>query len=363
MNYLNKQIFLTVFVIVFSVACITNKAETDDQSLKKPLKNEMTEKWKLQQTVSLDKANPLKVVKSFISENDQSIKYPSSLMATENGQVYILDNNGNSILKVSSDAQVPVQFSNKAKNEDESLKYPNTIKFYQQKIYISDNDGIKVFNDKGEFEKTIRTYFSINDFTIDTKGDFFINPNFLDSNQENPLIIKLNDNGKRIGEIGKIDNFAEYNGLEGKVYLDISNKYIFAAYKHLPLLKIFDIEDGRLIREVKVKATVFEKLGKLKENKEFVNPQKGINILPRYISGLKISQDKIFLLLHLPYPEILELDFQGNEINRLRIDDSRKQNYFGFDVTLVNGVNHFLVGAIESTHRPTLTEFADKNTD
>ena len=357
MIYKKKQLVLAIFVAIVSMACIVNQAETDGKSSEKPLPNEMTEKWKLLQKFTSFKAVPLEVTKTFILNDEQLVNYPASLTTSGDRHIYLSDNNGHKIFNISSDSELPIQFSKERKDSDESLKYPNTIKIYREKIFVSDNDGIKVFNKSGEFEKTLRVYYSINSFTIDSKGDFFINPNFLEPNQENPLIIKLDKNGTRTGEIGQITNSAEYNGLEGNAYVETSDKYIILAYKHLPLVKIFDSENGRLIRKIKVEASIFDELGKLKENKEFVNPRKGINVLPRYVAGLKVLQNKIFLLLHLPHPEIVVLNFQGKEIIRFRAEELRESNYFGFDIRLVGDEYQFIVGAIELSQRPTIIEF------
>ena len=353
------KIVLIIFVAVSLQACVGNRAELKSDNAEKPLPNEMNLKRSLLEKFLPPKAVPLKVEKSFTPNSDGVFVYPISLAISEDGQIYVSDNNGQAIHKVPSDLSTAARFSKENVEQDEKkLKYPNTIRFYNNKIFVADNDGIKVFKQNGELEKIIRTYYSINDFSIDSEGSFYVNANFLTASQENSLIIKLDENGTRIGGAGRRSNSAEDNDAEGIAYVEVKEPYIVVAYKHLPLVQIFDIKSRDLIREFEVKHPIFGELKKLKNNKEFANPKTGIFVLPRYFAGVKVFDNKIYLLLHFPYPEIIEVDSQGNELNRYRSEAIAAMNYFGFDVRSVGGARQFIVGVIEPLRAPTIAAFS-----
>lgn len=352
------KIFLITFFAVSFVACVGNHAEFKSDDSEKPLPNEMNLKRSLLEKFPLSNALPLKVEKSFTPNSDEVLVYPISLAVSEDGQIYVSDNNGQAIYKAPSDLSTIARFSKEnAERDEKKLKYPNTIRFYRSQIFVADNDGIKVFKQNGELEKLIRTYYSINDFSIDSEGNFFVNANFLTASQENSLVIKLSENGTRVAGIGRRPNPSENNDVEGQAYIEVKEPNIIVAYKHLPLVQIFDIKSGDLIREFEIKHPIFGELKKLKDNKEFVNPKTSIVVLPKYFAGVKVFEDRIYLLLHFPNPEIVEVDFQGNEINRYRSEAVTAMNYFGFDVHSVGNVRQFIVGVIEPSRAPTIAAF------
>lgn len=353
-----REIILTTFIGVVFVGCAENHVVSKNESLEKSLPNEMSAKRSLLEKFPLTNAFPLKAEKSFTSNNNEVLAYPVSLAASENGQIYVSDNNGQAIYKISSDLSTIARISKeKSERDEENLKYPNTIRFYHNKIFVADNDGIKVFKPNGELEKLIRSYYSTNDFSIDSEGNFFVNAIFLNPNDENSLAIKLNENGTRVGGIGQRLNPSENNDVEGKAYVEVKEQSLIVAYRHFPLIQIYDIKSGDLIRESEVKHPIFDELKNLKNNKEFVNPRTGVVVLPRYFAGVKVFENRIYLLLHLPNPEIVEIDFQGKELNRYRSDAITAMNYFGFDVRSVGDARQFIVGVIEPSQASTVVAF------
>jgi hypothetical protein len=357
-----RNIWIIVFsglIVVSSTGCVANSAGTKSDDLSKPLPDEMRLKISLLDKYPLPDVPRLKAIETFKRTDPDILSFPISMATAESGRMYISDNNGQAIYTLSPDLASMNRFSNEQPKDKgaENLKYPNTIRFDKNKIFIADDDGIKLFGPGGGFEKLIRTFYSINDFSIDSAGSIFINPNFLDAKQDSPLIVKLGGDGARIGEFGKRPSPLENNDAEGKVFLDIDGPKIVAAYKRLPLVQIYDTGSGALIHEFEIKQPLFDELKKIKSNKEFVNPRTGVVVLPRYFAGVKILKDRVFLLLYLPSPEIVEVDFEGKELNRYRSDNVSAASYFGFDVRSVGGARQFIVGINDPSQTPTIIKF------
>lgn len=352
------KIILISFTVCAFFGCAGDSAASKSDSEKKPAPNDMTIKRSLLEKIPPPNALLLETEKSFTPSDDKIFSYPVSLAASGDGRIYVSDNNSQAIYEVSSDLSAATRFSKeKTEKEEEKLKYPNSIRFYRDKVFIADNEGIKVFKQNGEFEKLIRSFYSINDFTIDSEGNFLINANFLNPGQGNSLIYKLSESGARLSGIGKIPNPEENNGIEGKAFVETDGQNIVVAYQHLPLVQIYDTKSGDLIREFELKHPIFDDLKKLKNDKEFVNPRSGVVVLPRYVAGVKVSGGKLYLLLYLPNPEIVEVDFQGTESNRYRSNNISAINYFSFDVRFVGDARQFVVGVIEPSLAPTITVF------
>jgi hypothetical protein len=281
------------------------------------------------------------------------MEYPVSLASSEDGNIYISDNNGQALYHALPDLATLKKLPTSGENGQ--LQYPNTVQTWRKEILVSDNDGIKVFGRNGSFRKLLRTYYAAFHFTVDADGKIYANPTFLTPKESDPLIVKLDEKGTRVAGFGKRLNRTEHNNLEDEAYLCELHGNLVVAFKHQPLVQIYSSQEGKLLREFNVSHPVFGELKKLGEDKEFVNPKKGVIMLPRYMGGVKAINDKIYVLLHLPRLEIVEFDFQGKETDRYRApEELSAANYFGFDVRLAGDSRQFVVGVIDPIHVPAL---------
>jgi hypothetical protein len=229
----------------------------------------------------------------------------------------------------------------------------------QSKIFISDNDGIKVFGRDGSFLELLRIYYSIFHFTVDAQGNIFANPSFIEPKESDPLIVSLDAKGMRVGGFGKRMNRADHDGLEDRVYLCAVDEMAIAAFKHRPRVQVYDRKTGELIREFDVTHPMFPDLLKLAEDKQYVKPRPGVVRLPLYISGVEATPTRIYVLLSLPQPEIIEFSIRGQEIARYRAQLSPSVfSYFGFDVRSTESARQFTVGMFDQQRRPVLATFS-----
>lgn len=357
MSRAGLTILLTVSLMACS-ACVRNSAETKAKADPfKPPPIELTVKQNLLRKHTALSAISLAVIKQTNSK-ENPLNYPVSLTSSGDGGFYISDNNGHAVFYISPDLASVNKFSDR--NGEKQLQYPNTIQMQQDKIFVSDNDGIKVFARDGLLQKTLRPFYASFHFTVDSTENIFLNPILLKPIESDPLIVKLDKKGSRIGGFGRRLNRSDHNNLEDEVYLcEVSGKVI-AAFKHRPLIQIYDGNKGEMLREFSATHPIFDELKKLEEDKNFINPKEGVLMLPRYIGGVRATPDRIYVLLYLPQPEILEYNFQGQEIARYRATEQNTAvDYFGFDVRLAGNKHQFTIGSIDTQHLPTLALFSD----
>lgn len=352
-----RKVYLTMMLVAGLVACSActrNSAKTKGENdLFKSVPVETSIKQSLLSKYPAPDAISLTVTKQTQSKA-KTLDYPVSFASSDDGGFYISDNNGHAVFYVSSDLASVKKFSDK--NGEKQLQYPNTIQMQQDKIFVSDNDGIKVFARDQSLQKTLRPFYASFHFAVDASENIFLNPILLKPKESDPLIVKLDKQGSRIGGFGKRLNRTEHNNLEDEAYLCEVNGKVITAFKHRPLIQIYDANKGELLREFSATHPIFEELKKLEEDRNFVNPREGVLMLPRYIGGVRATSDRIYVLLYLPQPEILEYNFQGREIARYRATEQRTVvDYFGFDVRVINNKHQFTVGSIDTQHLPTLS--------
>ncbi len=291
--------------------------------------------------------------------------YPSSMDADTNGNILIADNMAHTLdsysAKTNETTVVPTPTGEGA------LRFPFVVRKAQQKIYVTDDEGVKIFKENGEYEKLLRTHYSMWDFVVGNDGSIYANTAYRGANESDGLIIKLNPNGERVSSFGRRFNQAQYKGLDDQTLMACSWPLLFVAFKHRPLVEIYDLTKETLVREFAVQHPVFSRLDALSKDESFTNPSSSSRVvLPRYVAGISVVDDRIFVLLHLPHVEIVEFDFLGNEKNRFRSSEvSNVLNYFGFGVQNERGVRKFYVGGsgVASDDSPFLTQFAVGTSD
>lgn len=269
--------------------------------------------------------------------------YPSSMVSDKDGNILIVDNNGHAIdlysAKTNAMSVLPTPTGEGA------LVFPFAVRKAQQKIYVVDDQGIKIFKENGEYERLLRTHLSIWAFVVGKDGSIYANTAHKAATESDGLIVKLNPNGERVSSFGRRFNQPQYRGMDDRVFLESSWPLLFVAFKHRPLIAIYDLTTEKLVREFPVQHPVFSRLEALSKDQSFTNPSASAVTLPRYVAGITVVDDRIFVLLHLPQIEIVEFDFLGNEKNRFRSPEvTDVVDYFGLGIQSERGVRKFFVG-------------------
>lgn len=269
-------------------------------------------------TAPVPGAKPLKLIRKIQSDIRRrgALVFPAALGISNDGGVYISDNNAHVIHYWPPDSgsitTLPIRGQGR-------LVWPNWIEVWDDSILVTDNEGIKLFNTSGTFRLLSRIYYQIDHLTRTHHGAIYVNPSFKRGGSAKPLIVELDGAGKRVRGFGARFGSRSDGGLSDRVYLCATNEYVVAAYRHRPLVRIFDLT-GKLEREFNVDHPAFVGLAALAEDRKFVHPEPGVYRLPKYIAGARAIDDRLLLLLDLPAPEIAELDFEGHEIRRYRVE-------------------------------------------
>jgi hypothetical protein len=281
--------------------------------------------------------------------------YPSFLSSSRNGDVFIADNNGHNIQYVPSGSSSSEPFVTST-----PLHFPMVIRQTSEQIVVSDDDGLKLFDKKGTLQKLLRTYYGIFNFAV-ANDSIYANVSYRSPKDNQPLITKLNYEGERVGGFGSRSNNPDLKGLDDQSYLVSTGELLFVAFRHRPLVQVYNLSQRKLVNEFEVKHEIFESLKPLAADKSFTNPSPARTALPRYIAGIACVENALFVLLHLPQVEIVEFDFAGHEKNRFRSSKvTRVLDYFGFDVRKQNGEYNFDVGVagiVDHNDIPFLLEF------
>ncbi len=278
---------------------------------------------------------------------------PVSASYSESNDLYIADNNAHKILRWPAGSTNAAAVS--IDPEKGELKFPSNIRYAQNKLYVSDNDGIKVYSSDGKFERLIRCFIGIFSFTITDKQTFLVSPLIRNPEPKDPLLIEFDTHGKQLRSFGRRTN--GHNGLDDQSYLALSGNSIYVAYKYRPQVEIYSYGSGSLVKSFTVDHPVFSTLEKELQSQVISDKQQGRVYVPRYLAGIKVWKGRVFLCLHLPVPEIWEVNEKGDLRQAYRITGlAPAVEVFGFDLH-ANGDNLiFSLGIIDPGWKTTVCE-------
>lgn len=332
-------------------ACAGKSATVKAGNAPAPLPPEIEIKERLlRESPAAPGGNPLSVGRRLRTGEGGAFVHPASLVSTDRGEVFISDNNGHNIFYCPPGVSIATPMP-----EQEGagrLHFPNTIYLQKEQIFITDNDGIKVYGREGSFRRLIRTYYGIFNFVVSEDDRIYANTYLRNPKETDPLVVEMDGEGKKLRGLGHRLNLPGYNGAADQVYLAASGNLLVAAFKHRPVLQLFDREQGALIKEVKIEHGIFDGLAR-----ELAGTDAGKTALPRYVAGVSVVGDRIFVLLHLPRVEIVEFSLQGKEQARYHCDDlPTVGNYFGFNARSKGDGYLFTIGVLDPQWLPSLVE-------
>jgi len=288
----------------------TQKKHLSDSDIKKKLMkhHEVKKEWGM-----------LSMLKIFPKPQDEKkgyyLNYPVDLCVYNNKHIFIVDNRTGKVVNLSLELEYISEFGRRGQGPGEFSRAGQIGSSEGGELYVTDSGRIQIFNTNGEFLRSFKIFNTLNDILIRNKN---IYANCIDgfyerNDEEKPLVIRYNSFGKISQSFGKKINQNQFS-IDSRAYLSQNKSEILVAFKHYPIINIYS-DDGNLKRNIRVKFPILEELEKYNYDKNFTNPVPGIINLPRLIAGIDCYGDKIFLLLHLPRIEILELETSGKICN------------------------------------------------
>lgn len=302
-----------------------------------------------------DAARELRTIIDFKIGQHIRISRPASFLISVDHNLYIVDNNGGKLFKVTPD------FLSITELGINQLSYPTMIREARNELHVYDNYGINIIRKDGQLIRIVKSYLKIEDFDIIDEKTYIVSLAELKRDIDPNFVALIDWSGKRIDSMGEIHSF-EYPNIENRAFLHIQDGKVYVCYKFDPLFEIYDLRSKALLHSFNINASIFPRLVELKQDKKFVNPEPGIFKIPRFVAGFRIVQDKIFILLHTPNPEIVEFTLDGKEVRRFISSGTKVLDYFGFDVLVTDDVPEFFVGTIDYSSKPSLVVYEESST-
>ena len=316
---------------------------------------EMESKQKLQIETS-SQPSLLRATRSIGKGSLAEFVLPAAISYSDRGDLYISDNNGQTIHRWPSDSNKAQVFL--AQNAVGRVNFPNAIQYVHNEIFVADNDGIKVFSAEGQFERLIRTYLATFSFIVTEKNTILLNALVRNADSQDPLIVELDSDGRRIRGFGLRKNTPNHNGVEDQAFLATAKDLLFVAFKYRKSVEVYEVDSGKLIRTFEIDHPVFSHLAQDIDGSgpDATRRAEGISS-PRYVAGVKAIRDRILLCLHLPLPEILELDQNGRRLGYFRVlASSPAIDIFGFDARDTGNNVTISIGLVDPTWSSTIYE-------
>jgi hypothetical protein len=339
--------------LLLLAGCSVQKAEVSSEGAT-PRFPELELKAKLQQGAA-SKAAPLAVQRSIKQGQGAEFVVPAGLAYANSGDLYVSDNNAHTVHLWRSQSAAAGELPTAV--ETARLKFPNPVQVRGGEIFISDNDGIKVFSSGGRFERLLRTYFSIQSFALTDRGTVVASLLVRQPEARDPLIVEMDQTGKVIRRIGARRASAGPDDSVNQAFVAVSGRRLVVAFKYRPVVEVYDLDSGELVRTFEIHHPVFEALKSEAGLAALAAGSAQQKLEPRYVAGVKALGDRIFLCLHLPTPEVWEMDEEGETLAAYRAEGLPKAlQIFGFDARPSGGGVTFAIGVLDPTWGASVSE-------
>lgn len=280
---------------------------------------------------------------------------PSGLAYSDAGDLYVSDNNAH-MLHVRREGSATAG-ELPAGAAAARLRFPNPVRTWGGKIFVSDNDGIKILSSDGSFERLLRLYLGVFDFAVTEQGTIVASLIVRDAEPTDPLVVEVDQTGRVIRRFDVRRALAGRDDHRNQAYVVVSADRLVLAYKYRPVVEVYDLKSGALLSEFEINHPVFEALKN--QPRPTAADSGGQKLEPRYAAGLKVLGDRIFVCLHLPVPEVWELNGDGKFLASYRADGlPAAVNVFGFDARRISGEVKFAIGVIDRTWGASVSELS-----
>jgi len=308
---------------------------------------ELELKEKLQRASS-SRAAPLKPQRAIRQGESAEFVVPSGLAYSDAGDLYISDNNAHTVHLWRSGAAAAGELP--AGAEAAQLRFPNPVRAWGGKIFVSDNDGIKVLSSDGGFERLLRLYFGVFDFAVTDRGTLVASLMVRNPEPTDPPVVEVDQTGRVIRRFDVRRAMAGQDDHRNQAFVAVSADRLVVAYKYRPVVGVYDLGSGELVREFEINHPVFESLKNQPRPAAAAGAPGEQKLEPRYVAGVKLLGDRIFLCLQLPVPEVWEVNGEGKLLAAFRAEGLPAAiNVFGFDARQSGGEVKFAIGVVDPT--------------
>jgi hypothetical protein len=275
----------------------------------------------------------LKIKHEFPSDDDERkghyLTNPSDIVLLDDGSIIAIENLHSFIMKLSAQGNYMATFGKRGQGPGDFMHPWNGDVSEDGELFILDSHRMSVMSKEGRFLRGFKILFSFYDFIV-FKDNIWANCTYPDENK-NPLIIRIDQNGKLLDTFGDRLDIPGHFSFDSEAFLGKLESGIIAAFHRYPIVRIYSFQ-GELLREIRIDLKILKDLEKLNTDKAYNNRKPENNPfprLPRIIAGVTSIKNRIFVLLHLPRIEILELDTAGNIVEHYYCPDKTDMINYG----------------------------------
>lgn len=264
----------------------------------------------LSQAVDLPAARPLAVARQMPADADN----PVSLSYDAEGGLILVDGMAHRLLSIDPAWRGFKTLSGSGLGG--GFRFPTRVLPAGDEWVVLDGEGFKWVGRDGRLQRTARPFLTVHDFALDISGNIYVNPIYNRISPDKPLIIQLDAEGAELRRFGNRIPQSRYRGEEDRVFLAVSRERLFAAYKCLPRVDVYDLKSGGKVQQVAVRHPMLDRLLEAYASIPNDNPREVW--APRLIAGVRLVEDRLLVLLQLPWLEVVEFDLEGRERARYR---------------------------------------------
>lgn len=228
----------------------------------------------------------------------ETMRFPVSLAAADGDVVYVADNNGHQVHRVSLETghAHPLSISDSVPPR---FEWPNHVRLVKDSLYVADQTGIHVIRD-GRTQRVIKTFLEMRDLAVSESGTVYALASFRVKDDDAGLVYVLTSEGTRRGVLRDEKVHGEFRRLLELGNLALTRNGVLLAYTHRPLVTVWD-DKGMAVAHVHLTHPAFPKLLALDSDRMFTHPRPSTMRLSRYVAGVVTLGKRYIVFLSMPY--------------------------------------------------------------
>ncbi len=246
------------------------------------------------------------------SKDEALYKYLSDIASYKNF-LFLVDNNGHSVKVFDFKGKFIRSIGRRGKGPGD-LYWPFGIATFEDKIYIRSQNGLDIFDLKGKFKDRIKNFAGSSPLKI-IKDGFYVSASGRGYERKPTIALKLDKEGKVVKVIRSQKLSAPIYRMSSRVFIDQISKHKFVFVMQDWNKIFFYNEKDNVLEEKEIPYKFGTELDQMRLDEGF-DPKSMIHHYNNYISGAKVYDNKIFILLNIrSRVEMLTLNFKGEIID------------------------------------------------
>lgn len=198
------------------------------------------------------------------------------------------------------------------------LAAPTVVRTREGQVYVKDSSGLLVMTAGGRPARRIPLFFPIRDLAV--LSDFSIAFNPLSSQRDEPMVIRIDERGRRRSSWGGpllLSDDVDVRRLSSAASISACHGRVAVAAVHAPRVFILP-EDLSSAIEVRIPFPGERELEALAYRRELTRPRESVLWLPSFLAGITCVDDRLLVLLDLPAIRIVEVALDGRVMGSIQ---------------------------------------------